>query len=235
MKHIIYIIAAVLILIVSSQSASTTAFSLRRKKTKTEQADTVRKSADIKPERYTDSVAFTARTHESMLRLVDNLRAISSPRNDRAIRAYLRRQTIGLFDLRADSLRPVKIVSGIDSSATARLMCAADFLAYLELQTDSVPGILALEVPAFAPGGYELGAFSECRSTLLRDSAGNLIPAGDGELALRCYWEPTVYGYEPAPQFGGMVLRMNRMQQDSVTVKNDTVEGRQLPVFIPVL
>lgn len=235
MKHIIYIIATALLLIIFSQSVSTSAFSLRRKKTKTEQADTTRQAADTLPQLYTDSAAFMARNRETMSRLVDNLRAISSPRNEAAIRAYLSRQTMDLFDLRADSIQPVQVMSDIDSCSIVRLMPVADFLAYLESQTDSVPRILQLQIPAFARGGYSIADCCECSSTLMRDSAGNLVPAGEGNLCLRCCWEPTVYGYEPVPQFGAMVVKMTRMPSHSVLVEKDTIEGRYLPVYVPVL
>ena len=49
--------------------------------------------------------------------------------------------------------------------------------------------------------------------------------------------ESTVYGYEPSPRFGGLVVTMlpgDRLQQ-KLEVKTDTIDGQVLPVYIPTL
>lgn len=244
MKRLIYIVITLALSGAVGLTASGSAFSLKRKKQ--EPAATEAKPnkcpdtlplAECKPGRYTDAKTFAARNREGLLRLRENLGAISSSRNDAKLRHYFARQTMSLLDLEADSTTPVKVCCSVADSTTVRFMPASEFLAYLEKCTDSVPHLTEVQIPAFAESGFEISEYSVGPSELLRDSAGDFRSCGPGSLQLRCYWESTVYGYEPSPRFGGLVVSMlpiDRLQQ-KLKLKTDTIEGRVLPVYIPAL
>lgn len=244
MKRLIYVVISMSLSGVFGLTASGSAFSLKRKKH--EPAATEAKAnkcpdtlplAECMPGRFTDAKTFAARNRESLLRLRENLGAISSSRNDAKLRHYFAGQTMGLLDIEADSTTPVKVCSATAHSTTVRFMPAVEFMAYLEKCTDSVPHLTEVQIPAFADGGFEISEYSVGQSELLRDSAGDFRSCGPGSLQLRCYWESTVYGYEPSPRFGGLVVTMlpgDRLQQ-KLEVKTDTIDGQVLPVYIPTL